>query len=77
MSDPVIDLDRVVTRPQLARDLRALGVAPGDALMVHESVKAIGWVAGGFSLTVQHLWQFELRDEQKDDFFRVTATYEF
>ncbi|MFO0747587.1 MAG: hypothetical protein U1F43_18255 [Myxococcota bacterium] len=38
---------------------------------------AIGWVAGGFSLTVQHLWQFELRDEQKDDFFRVTATYEF
>ncbi len=55
MSDPVIDLDRVVTRPQLARDLRALGVAPGEVLMVHESVKAIGWVAGGPDVVIDAL----------------------
>ncbi len=31
----------------LVNDLRALGVQPGDALMVHASLKAIGKVAGG------------------------------
>lgn len=35
------------TRPQLSADLRALGVAPGDVLMVHASVRAVGEVAGG------------------------------
>lgn len=47
MNEPVMDVDRVVTRAQLTADLRALGVTPGEAVMVHESVKAIGWVVGG------------------------------
>jgi len=38
---------------------------------------ALGWIHGNFSLVIQHLWQLELVDEQDDDFFRVTATYEF
>jgi hypothetical protein len=38
---------------------------------------AVGWNRGNFTLTVQHHWQLELVDEQDDDFFRVTATYEF
>lgn len=35
------------SRQQLAADLRSLGVAPGDVVMVHASVKAIGGIAGG------------------------------
>jgi aminoglycoside 3-N-acetyltransferase len=35
------------TREQLAADLRALGLAQGDVLMVHASVRAVGEVAGG------------------------------
>ena len=35
------------SRESLARDARALGVTPGDLLMVHASVRAVGPVAGG------------------------------
>src|SRR5437868_9854110 len=35
------------TRDQLAADLRYLGLARGDVLMVHASVRAVGEVAGG------------------------------
>lgn len=35
------------SRAQLADDLRALGVRPGDVLMVHASIRAVGQVAGG------------------------------
>jgi len=37
----------VYSRHQLAADLRALGVVPGDVVMAHASVKAIGEIAGG------------------------------
>jgi len=35
------------SRPQLTADLRSLGIAPGDAVMAHASVKAVGAIAGG------------------------------
>jgi len=35
------------SRDSLARDLRALGLAAGDTVMVHASVRAVGDVAGG------------------------------
>ena len=35
------------TRDDLARDLRALGLAHGDLVMVHASVRAVGEIAGG------------------------------
>src|ERR1051325_10952184 len=35
------------SRAQLGADLRSLGVAAGDLLMVHASVRAVGEVAGG------------------------------
>jgi aminoglycoside 3-N-acetyltransferase len=35
------------SRQQLAADLRSLGISPGDVLMVHAFVRAVGEVAGG------------------------------
>lgn len=35
------------SRPQLAAELRSLGIVPGDVVMVHASVRAVGEVAGG------------------------------
>jgi len=34
-------------RARLVADLRALGLAPGDTVMVHASVRAVGEIAGG------------------------------
>jgi aminoglycoside 3-N-acetyltransferase len=35
------------SREQLAHDFRALGVSPGDTVMLHASARAVGDVAGG------------------------------
>jgi aminoglycoside 3-N-acetyltransferase len=44
-----------VTQEQLVRDLRQLGVAPGQVLLVHASLKSLGWVAGGAPAVVSAL----------------------
>jgi aminoglycoside 3-N-acetyltransferase len=44
-----------VTRSMLARDLRQLGVAMGNTVMLHASVKAIGWIVGGPDVVIQAL----------------------
>jgi aminoglycoside 3-N-acetyltransferase len=43
------------TAESLARDLRALGVRAGDTLIVHASMRALGWVAGGTQGVLQAL----------------------
>lgn len=34
-------------RPQLTADFRSIGIVPGDVVMLHASVRAVGEVAGG------------------------------
>lgn len=43
------------TRASLAHDLTALGVVPGDTLLVHSSLSSLGWVCGGAQALVQAL----------------------
>ena len=37
----------VITRSRLVSDLSRLGISSGDTLMLHASVKAVGWIVGG------------------------------
>jgi aminoglycoside 3-N-acetyltransferase len=43
------------TRESIGQDLRRLGVRPGMTLIVHSSLRALGWVAGGPVAVVQAL----------------------
>jgi aminoglycoside N3'-acetyltransferase len=39
----------------LVSDLKKFGVAAGDTIMLHASVKAIGWMVGGPDIVIQAL----------------------
>jgi aminoglycoside 3-N-acetyltransferase len=43
------------TAASLAADLRTLGVSPGDVLLVHSSMRSLGFLAGGVHAVVQGL----------------------
>ena len=45
----------IVTKSQIVNDLRALGVSPEQVVMLHASVKAIGWVVGGPDMVIEAL----------------------
>ena len=45
----------LVTRSQLVNDLLELGVAPGQTLMLHASVRSVGWLVGGPDIILQAL----------------------
>lgn len=45
------------TQSQLVRDLHNLGVAPGQVIMLHSSVKAVGKLMGGPNVILQALFE--------------------
>jgi aminoglycoside 3-N-acetyltransferase len=47
----------VLTRGQLVRDFRRLGVMAGQTLLVHASLRSLGWVSGGADTVVEALRQ--------------------
>jgi aminoglycoside 3-N-acetyltransferase len=54
-ADAILGTDAPRTRQSLASDLRALGVAEGVTLLVHSSLRSLGWVCGGPVAVVQAL----------------------
>lgn len=44
-----------ITKSRLVADLKKLGVRQGDTIILHASVKAIGWVVGGPDVVIQAL----------------------
>jgi len=45
--------ERHVTRGELTADLLKLGIAPGDTLFIHSSLKSLGYVEGGAAAVVR------------------------
>lgn len=45
----------VLTQDRLAADLRRVGVQPGDVLMIHSSLRSLGFVVGGAAAVVDAL----------------------
>lgn len=45
----------LITASKLAHDLTAMGIAAGQTVMLHVSVKAIGWMVGGPQIVLQTL----------------------
>jgi aminoglycoside 3-N-acetyltransferase len=52
----------IITKRQLIHDLRKLELLPGDTVMLHASVKSIGWIVGGPDMVLQALFEI-LGDE--------------
>lgn len=48
---------RPLSAASLTEDLQALGIGAGELIMVHASLSALGWVAGGPQAVVQALLQ--------------------
>jgi aminoglycoside 3-N-acetyltransferase len=48
-------VDRPATPSSLTQDLRSLGVTGGMTLLVHSSMSALGWVAGGPQAVIEAL----------------------
>jgi aminoglycoside 3-N-acetyltransferase len=44
-----------ITRSKLVTDLKKLGVTSGDTIMLHVSVKSMGWIVGGPDIVIQAL----------------------
>lgn len=43
----------LITKSKLMEDLRSLGIAPGQTVMLHASVSRVGWIVGGPDVILQ------------------------
>ncbi|MCS7222388.1 MAG: AAC(3) family N-acetyltransferase [Anaerolineae bacterium] len=48
-------MNRGLTAVEIVADLRALGLRPGDEVLVHSSLSSLGWVEGGADTVVDAL----------------------
>lgn len=46
-----------ITKKRLVADLRSAGVNPGDTLIVHTSMRTIGWIVGGAVTVIEALME--------------------
>lgn len=56
-ADAIGKADKPATVESLVTDLRAIGVEAGQVLLVHSSLSALGWVAGGAQAVVMALME--------------------
>jgi len=54
-ADPTDSAGPLVTRESLRRDLTALGLPPGGVVLLHSSLRALGYVCGGAAAVVYAL----------------------
>jgi aminoglycoside 3-N-acetyltransferase len=54
-ADSVARSERPRTVATLAKDLRSLGLAAGETVIVHSSLSSLGWVAGGAVAVIEAL----------------------
>lgn len=55
MAEPAVPAEGPVTAERLATDLRGLGVPAGATVMVHTSLRSLGWVVGGAQVVLEAL----------------------
>ncbi|TCN27286.1 aminoglycoside N(3)-acetyltransferase [Mesobacillus foraminis] len=53
----VVHTQKFQSKSLLKKQLLQLGVQPGDSIMVHASMKAMGWIAGGPQAVVEALME--------------------
>lgn len=53
----IAKINTPVTRDSLKNDLQALGIVDGDIVLVHTSLKALGWVSGGAVTVINALME--------------------
>lgn len=55
--DLILKTTNFQSKDTIKQQLTDLGIRPGDSLMVHSSMKSIGWVAGGAQTIVEALME--------------------
>ena len=52
----------VILKEEIVQKLREVGLAPGDAVMVHTSLKRMGYVCGGAQTVIEALMEVVGKD---------------